>query len=355
MTYYYLAADGSTAGPETLEVLTALAATGAITLATLVVPAGGEDWTPLARVLRYYYPDESGASAGPVAFSELHRLNQIAALAAETWVLEAGGTEWKALSEVLAAGGVAAVVPAAPAPPVAAPAMPRTATGAYIPHGSQTHAHAADPYAPPRAHSGQRVVVRRHHNPGIGRAPFFLLHLLIAFLSWLVIFLFIMTKTAPQARNPWAMTGDFVNQMLEQAMVLSMVVNGLAAAASVLLTWHRLRNVGWPGPLAFLNLLPVVLLFLSGGGGILFVMLGLVCQVLAGLLFILLLIFPPGFSRHRRFDTAAKVNSIIIGLLIAGIAVLIVIAPKKAAEQMEMELEKETKKARSAQTAPEKP
>jgi hypothetical protein len=348
MTYYYLAADGSTAGPETLEALTALVASGVISLATLVVPAGGEDWTPLARVLRFYYPDETGATAGPVAFSELHRLNQIAALAAETWVMEQGGTEWKALSAVLAAGGVEAI-----SPPVAAPALPRTATGSYRPQASgHTHAvAAADPYAAPRAQGGHRVVVRRHHNPGIGRAPFFLLHLLAVFLGWLVIFLFIMTKTAPHARNPGAMTADFFRLMFEQALVLGLVVNSIVGIASVVLTWYRLRNVGWPGPLAFLNVLPVALLFLSGGGGILFVMLGLVCQAVAGLLFILLLIFPPGFSRHRRFDTAAKVNSIIIGLLIAGVVALVLIAPGKAAAQ----LEKEAEKVRTPSSATEKP
>jgi len=349
MTYYYLAADGSTAGPETLENLTALVASGAITLATLVVPAGGEDWTPLARVLRYYYPDETGATAGPVAFSELHRLNQIAALSAESWVMEEGGAEWKALSAVLAAGGVEAI-----APPVPAPAMPRTATGAYRPQAGHAHA-AADPYAAPRAHTGQRVVVRRHHNPGIGRAPFFLLHLLAVFLSWLVMFIFMMSKAVPAARNPRAITENFLNTLLVQAFVLTAVVVCLVAAVSILLTWYRLRNVGWPPPLAFLSLLPTGLFFIAGrsetGPGVGLAILGIVCQAVAGLLFLLLLIFPPGFARHRRFDTAAKVNAIIIGLLIAGLVALILIAPGKAAEQ----LEKEAEKARTTASAPEKP
>lgn len=341
MTYYYLAADGSTAGPETLEALTALVASGAISLATLVVPAGGEDWTPLARVLRFYYPDETGATAGPVAFSELHRLNQIAALGPEKWVMEQGGTEWKALADVLAAGGVEAV-----APPIAAPAMPRTATGAFRPQAAgHTHAvAAADPYAAPRAQGGQRVVVRRHHNPGIGRAPYFLLHLLAVFLGWLVIFLFIMTKTAPHARNPGAMTADFFRLMFEQALVLGLVVNGIVGISSVLLTWHRLRNVGWPAPLAFLNLLPVVLIFFAAradtGPAVGLAIVGIVCQAAAGILAILLLIFPPGFARHRRFDTAAKVNSVIIGLLIAGGVALAILAPAKAQDQLQEELEK---------------
>src|SRR6188508_422338 len=107
MKYYYQTADGATAGPETLERLTALMATGEVSMATMVVPAGGEDWTPLARVLRFYYADDSGATAGPVAFSELNRLNQIAALSGDAWVMEEGGTQWRALSAVLHAGGVA--------------------------------------------------------------------------------------------------------------------------------------------------------------------------------------------------------------------------------------------------------
>ena len=111
MKYFYLSADGTTAGPETLETLCAMMSSGTVSLATLVVPAGGEDWTPLARVLRYFYQDAAGATAGPVAFSELDRLCQIHAIPADAWVVEESGTGWKAAAAVLGAGGV--VIPAA--------------------------------------------------------------------------------------------------------------------------------------------------------------------------------------------------------------------------------------------------
>ncbi len=337
MTYYYLAADGTTAGPEPLDVLTALAGSGVISLATLVVPAGGEDWTPLARVLRFFHPDESGATTGPVAFSELHRLNQIAVLTAETWVLEEGGSEWKALVDVLAAGGVAAAVPAAP---VAAPPLPRTATGAYRPQaGGKTQAvHAADPYAPPHSSTGHHrtVIVKRKALGGIGRLPYFLLHLLVMFLAWLSIFLFVFTKA--MSRNP---LGVDMGAFIQQFFVFYAVVVLITLAATTVLTWQRLKNIGWPVGLMAVNFLPVGFSLAAGfttlSAGL--NMVGIACQIAALILGILLLIMPPGFARHGRFDTAAKVNSIIIGVLVAGIVALMFIAPKMAWDQLNKEAE----------------
>src|SRR6187455_815532 len=105
MKYFYLTAEGVTAGPESLETLCAMMSSGAVSLATLVVPAGGEDWTPLARVLRYFYSDAAGATAGPVAFSELQRLNQTGVLDRAAWVMEEGAEQWKSLESVITAGG----------------------------------------------------------------------------------------------------------------------------------------------------------------------------------------------------------------------------------------------------------
>src|SRR5436190_6768738 len=150
MKYYYLNAGGASAGPETLEALTALIAEGVVSLATMVAPMGGDDWTPLANVLKFFYTDGAGASIGPVAFSELNRLNQIAALPGDAWVLEDKGAEWKALSAVLAAGGVTATAPA-PAPVMQ---LPRTAPG------------------PATSAAARTVVVRRRPLGGLGRGAF---------------------------------------------------------------------------------------------------------------------------------------------------------------------------------------
>lgn len=117
MTYYFLNSEGAAAGPATLPALVEKVAAGEIALATLVVPAGGEDWTPLARVLRFFYPDESGAAAGPVAFSEIHRLHHTGVLGAEEYVIEEGGAEWKPVSDVFTAAGVEVIQPPSPPPP----------------------------------------------------------------------------------------------------------------------------------------------------------------------------------------------------------------------------------------------
>lgn len=116
MKYYFLNSDGSAAGPETLPELVERIAAGEITLATLVVPAGGEDWTPLARVLRFFYPDATGAPAGPVAFSEIHRLHHTGVLGAEEYVIEEGGAEWKPVADLLTAAGVEVILPPPPPP-----------------------------------------------------------------------------------------------------------------------------------------------------------------------------------------------------------------------------------------------
>jgi GYF domain 2 len=117
MTYYYLPSDGVTAGPASLPALVEIIAAGTVTLATLVVPAGGEDWTPLARVLRFFYPGENGEAAGPVAFSEIHRLHHTGVLGAEEYVIEEGGAEWKTVAAVLSAAGVEVLLPPPPPPP----------------------------------------------------------------------------------------------------------------------------------------------------------------------------------------------------------------------------------------------
>ena len=317
MTYYYLAADGTTAGPEPLDLLTGLAGSGAISLATLVVPAGGEDWTPLARVLRFFYPDESGATTGPVAFSELHRLNQIAALTAETWVLEEGGSEWKALVDVLAAGGVAAALPAAP---VAAPPLPRTATGAYRPQaGGKTQAvHAADPYAPPHSSTGHHrtVIVKRKALGGIERMPFFLIYFLLLILDFALFFIFVFTKFSDQHM----LFLEFHAALMQSAALLI----GLFAVTSIVttfLTFVRLKNIGWTTALVLIHLAFVFSVFIPGHYGESDIG-SLVKAGLSGaglLLLALMLVLPPGFARHRRLDTAAWINMILIPLTVAGI------------------------------------
>lgn len=44
MGYYYLQADNTPGGPESLNFLLMMTVSEQITLATLVVPEGGEDW-----------------------------------------------------------------------------------------------------------------------------------------------------------------------------------------------------------------------------------------------------------------------------------------------------------------------
>ena len=293
MTYYYLTADGTTAGPEPLETLATLIENGAVSLATLVVPAGGEDWTPLARVLRFFYADETSATSGPVAFSEIHRLNQTAVLTAESWVLHEGGTQWQALSAVLAAGGVELAAPPAPAVPVAAPVMARTATGAYRPQAGHTQAvSAAAHHAPTKATAAHKVVVRRRHTGGMDRLQYFL----YSFGINLLFVLLLLAIGAGVLMHGGSAPMDRINIFLKQSLVVILVVGIVASVASIIFAVQRLKNIGWPWFFLFLSLVPIVNLWIS----------------------LALLGYPPGYAHHRRFDTAAKVIFGIAGLLIAG-------------------------------------
>lgn len=293
MTYYYLTAEGITAGPEPLENLTALIESGAVSLATLVVPAGGEDWTPLARVLRFFYADETGATAGPVAFSEIHRLNQTAVLMAESWVLHEGGTQWQPLSAVLAAGGVELAAPPPPAVPVAAPAMPRLATGAYRPKAANTQAvSVGDAHAPTKATVAHKVVVRRRHTGGLYRTQYFL----YAFGLNLLLLLLLLAIGAKVLMHGDATPWEKMKTFWQQNPAVIIIVGSLSIVLAVLFGLQRLKNIGWPWFFILVLLVPVVDL------GMIIALLG----------------FPAGYAHHRRLDTQGKAVFAFCGLIIAG-------------------------------------
>jgi hypothetical protein len=274
MKYFYLTGEGATAGPETLEVLCGMVASGELELnpGTMVVPAGGEDWTPLARVLRYFYADPAGATAGPVAFSELNRLHQTGVLPALAWVVEEHAAEWKHLAVVLAAAGVAVTAhphaPAAAHPP--APVF-------RPPPGTRT--------APVPGHKTVRVaVVRRRSGGGMDRAPF------VACVLVLLAFAAVVLVAIGFPFRKWmemdaAARLDFWNRHRTALIAAGSIIGSALIVAGLL----RVRNIGWSWPWVLFLLFPVPLLA-----------------------------WPPGYARHRRFDTASKV--------IAGVSVALIFA-----------------------------
>ena len=331
MKYYYLTAGGATAGPETLQSLTALMTGGTVSVATMVVPMGGEDWTPLARVLRFFYPDDSGATIGPVAFSELNRLNQIAALSGEAWVLEEGGTEWKVLSVVLAAGGVTAATP----PPVMQ--LPRTVPD---PH------HSAAPSTATRT-----IVVRRRALGGLGRMPFFVVFVFVLFFSAGAVLL-----TARMSKMPLDGPTE-LNQILDifQRHATGFGIAGLAASAVAMVALGlRVRNIGWPPLCLCAFLLPIALGLLIAFSnsppwmtGVWFLSL-----LVAMIVFIPVSAMPPGYSRHRKLDTAGKMLAVLLLLLYSGAATWVSMNKK----HFESELEKRrSKPSGQASPSPETP
>jgi hypothetical protein len=321
MKYYYVNAAGESAGPEPLESLVALVAQGTVSLGTMVVPAGGADWVSLAKVMRFYYQDAAGSAQGAVAFSEINRLQQVGMLQAESWVLEEGGAEWKALSSVLAAAGVSVAAPAPATTPV------RPATGAFRPPAAgktaavRTTAAAAgsDPYAAPKSAVAGTRVVRRPALGGMGRLPFFGLYLLTFLIIFIIIFLQFRSALLEFAFEPSRLT-----ELIMESVIVMYVCSGIYILSTGVLTILRLKNVGWPVALVALHLIPSLSIFLpeklqdnAGVDLALFLM-----NIVSLFIFILLLILPPGFARHRRFDTAAKVNTGIIVLLIGGLIAL---------------------------------
>ncbi len=303
MKYFYLTADATTSGPEPLETLCAMMNSGSLSLATLVVPAGGEDWTPLARVLRYFYQDARGATAGPVVFSELDRLCQIHAIPTDAWVVEESGTGWKAAAAVLSAGGVK--LPAAPA-------TPRVVHATYRPQ----HATSANPYATPHAPVGHRTVVRHRKTGGIGRLWFILggfILFVVAILLLVAFFWMRLPNRNLDAFNYESLVRDFL--VLYISILVILFIGG--TCLSVL----RIQNIGWPRLLVLAILAPSI-------GGVLgesfkitaswfYLILGLL-GIFALIFQISLLILPPGFARHKRMDTAAWIILIVLVLLFAG-------------------------------------
>ncbi|HEX2750988.1 MAG TPA: GYF domain-containing protein [Verrucomicrobiales bacterium] len=349
MKYYYIAADGSTAGPETLETLTALMANGTVTVATMVVPAGGEDWTPLARVLRFFYSDDAGATTGPVAFSELNRLNQIAALRSDSWVMEEGGTEWKALATVLEGGGVAPA--AAPAPVMQ---LPRTATGAYRPPAGRTGAHpsAGGPYSPPSAATG-KTVVRRRSTGGLKRGPFF------GILAGLVVLL--VGAWAISARNSM----KELEKATEYSQLMGIVQNHFAVilytllgamVAGLVAVALRIRNIGWSMLVLIVFSLPVILMIVLGmmkpGDNAVTGLLGtwVISIFVSLILFIPVGALPPAYQRHKRMDTAGWLIAMAIILVYAGIIVLGNYNRKEFEKELERRREKNREKSESVNT-----
>jgi uncharacterized membrane protein YhaH (DUF805 family) len=300
MRYYYLQADNTPGGPESLETLVAMVASGQITLATLVVPAGGEDWTPLARVLGFYYADAQSQTTGPVPFSELSRLQQVQALNAESWVLPQGGQQWIALKEVLTAGGVA------PAQPAAVPVVqPRAATAPVRHVGARTApvggAGEANPYAAPRTQV-RRVVVH-HPTGGLGRLKYFLFGLAATVVFYGIILLAgwnLFATTFDAALNSGGKLSDAEMKTLSETVgnrtVLIFAGAGLVFfAVSIWLAVQRNRNIGWHGAFVLFSFVPLLNIWYSFA----------------------LLAYPSGYARHRRFDTVTKVLlGICIGLVV---------------------------------------
>jgi hypothetical protein len=277
MKYYYLTADGTTAGPETLEMLCGMVAGGGLDLSVMVVPAGGEDWTPLARVLRFFYANAAGETVGPVAFSELNRLHQTGVLAPPAWVMEEHGAEWKQLAEVLAAAGVPVTAPShshplAPAPVFRPPAGTRTA-----PVGGVRGTHAG--------HKSVRIAVVRHHpRGGMDRAPF------IACTLVLLAFAAVVLAVIGFPFRTWIdMDGAARLEFWHRHWTALISTGSIMALGLLIAGFLRVRNIGWPWPAIVVLLVPVPLLA-----------------------------WPPGYARHRRFDTASKV--------IAGVSVALLLA-----------------------------
>jgi hypothetical protein len=300
MKYFYLTAEGTTAGPHSLVELSAMAGGGSISLATLVAPAGGADWTPLARVLRYFYQEAGGAAAGPVAFSELSRLNQVGALPADAWVVEEDSAAWKPLAAVLTAGGASVTAPA-PAP--------RTVAPVFHPQAAESH----------RTHGGARVRAG-HGRPaqGIARMPFIVFLVLLLALAVLAVMAvgFDFRKSIRMSPEDWRMFWD-------KHYTVLLICGGILVAGVSVLSVLRLRNIGWPWPFVFLWLLPPASLWLG----------------------IVLASYPPRFARTRRYDLEAKIIAgVLVGLLVAGALATMVFWP---------DIEKEWK-AREEKPASEK-
>lgn len=287
MRYFYLLADGTTAGPEPLDVLVSMVADGRISLNTLVAPAGGEDWTPLARVLRYFYANATGATAGPVAFSELNRMHQVEALADDAWVMEEGGVEWRTLAAALGAGGVEVVPravahqrPAAWRPPPAGRGRKR-GTG-------------ANPYAASRV--GQKAI-SRYPAGGIGRLEYFsfsglLLAVLIGGLTVITSKLFTIIWNLVHFHE---VDRDEIIRIWERNQTVLILLAGIVLMGGLVLMLLRIRNIGWRWYFLFLIFVPLVQFWF----------------------FIALLAYPPGYARHGRLDPASKaIAGMVAGLLV---------------------------------------
>ena len=303
MKYFYLTADGTTAGPEPLETLCAMMNSGSLSLPTLVVPAGGEDWTPLARVLRYFYQDASGATAGPVVFSELDRLCQIHAIPTDAWVVEESGTGWKAAAAALSAGGVK--LPAAPA-------TPRVVQATYRPQ----QATMANPYAAPKAPVGQRTVVRHRKTGGIGRLWFFLGGFILFVASILLLVAFFWMKLPNRTLD-----GFDLDNFIRDFLILYVSVLVILFIGGTWLSVLRIQNIGWSGFLVLAILAPSIGTVLGESLHVtatwFYLILGLL-GIFALIFQVSLLILPPGFARHKRMDTAAWIILMVLVLLFAG-------------------------------------
>ena len=303
MKYFYLTSEGVTAGPESLEALCTMMGGGTVSLATLVVPAGGEDWTPLARVLRFFYQDAAGATAGPVAFSELNRLCQIQAVTADGWVVEELGTGWKPAASVLSAGGVTLPAPVVPA---------RVVHATYRPQPSV----AANVYATPHAPVGHRAGVRRRATGGIGRAWFICGGLLLLVFCFLLLVAFFFLKSTDRTLN-----AAQLDRLVRDFLVLYVVTLAILFLGGTFLSAMRIQNIGWSRLLVLLLLVPSLGSVLGGLFHItaawLYLVLGLL-GIFAAIFQVSLLILPPGFARHKRMDAAAWIIFAVIFMLIAG-------------------------------------
>jgi uncharacterized membrane protein YhaH (DUF805 family) len=321
MRYYYLQADNTPGGPESLESLVAMVASGQITLATLVVPVGGEDWTPLARVLSFYYADAQGQPAGPVPFSELSRMQQVQALAADAWVLPVGATQWVALKGVLTSGGAAIAETVAPVRPVQGGAQParggtgpvRGATGAVRAAGGD------NPYAAPKTQV--RKVIVHHPTGGMNRLQYFLGGIGISVVTMGLLALVAM----PLLKGLMEIQGFGAEAQEQSKAVFKSVGNNVLMAAGgiylvsiIVSIWFmvlRNRNIGWSWPFIFFMLVPLANVWYGFA----------------------LMAYPPGYARHRRFDTVTKVLlGVIVGLVVLMIGIVAFAASRASKLQSEL-------------------
>jgi predicted ferric reductase len=176
---------------------------------------------------------------------------------------------------------------------------------------------ADNPYAAPKTQV-RRVVVH-HPTGGLNRLHYFLasLGLNVVTMGLLSLFAWPLMKGMMELKGFGAEANAQAEALMESTgrnvIIGAIGVYFLSFVVSIWFLVLRNRNIGWPWPYVFFTLVPLVNIWYTFA----------------------LLAYPPGYARHRRFDTATKVLLGVIVAFVLLMVAIVVIAGRKAPGKMD--------------------